>query len=81
MHLAAGVHGAEERGDVEDVRDEAVGEERGAAGAAMVLLSILPALAHHSLNPAGPDEDEAGAGAVDEGATVVPLLPPSSGSP
>ena len=44
----------------------------------MVLLSILPALAHHSLNPAAPDEDEAGAGAVDEGATVVPLLPPSS---
>jgi hypothetical protein len=50
----------------------------------MVLRSILPALAHHSLNPEdedegedeGWDEDE-----VAEGATVLPVLPPSSGSP
>ena len=37
----------------------------------MVLLSILPALAHHSLRaaPVDADEDDAGPGAVDEGAT------------
>mmetsp|Transcript_12690 Transcript_12690/g.57265 ORF Transcript_12690/g.57265 Transcript_12690/m.57265 type:complete len:312 (+) Transcript_12690:650-1585(+) len=52
VYLAARVHRAEERGDVEDVGDEAVGEERGAAergdGALVDLASLGPPLLESS---------------------------------